>query len=81
MGMGLAICRMIVERHGGRLSVSPDVGTGARFEIVLPVEPAADPDQQSTEQAVTATRPQPPLRRRLREHGAPAIGAAGGGAA
>lgn len=80
MGMGLAICRMIVERHGGQLSVSPDVGTGARFEIVLPVEPAADPDQQSPEQAVPATRPQPPLRRPRREHDAPAIGAAGGGA-
>ena len=38
MGLGLAICRMIVERHGGRLSASSDGSTGARLQFVLPVE-------------------------------------------
>jgi PAS domain S-box-containing protein len=38
MGLGLAICRMIVERHGGRLSASSDGRSGARFQFVLPVE-------------------------------------------
>jgi signal transduction histidine kinase len=37
MGLGLAICRTIVERHGGRLSASSDGQNGALFEIVLPV--------------------------------------------
>jgi signal transduction histidine kinase len=37
MGLGLAICRMIVERHGGKLSASSDGKNGARFELVLPV--------------------------------------------
>jgi len=37
MGLGLAICRMIVERHDGTLSASSDGKNGARFHFVLPV--------------------------------------------
>jgi PAS domain S-box-containing protein len=37
MGLGLAICRMIVERHGGKLSALSDGRNGARFQLVLPV--------------------------------------------
>lgn len=37
MGLGLAICRMIVERHGGQLTASSDGKSGARFQFVLPV--------------------------------------------
>ena len=36
MGLGLAICRMIVERHGGRLSVSSADSRGAVFQIIFP---------------------------------------------
>ena len=36
MGLGLAICRLIVERHSGTLSVSPASPKGAIFRIILP---------------------------------------------
>jgi signal transduction histidine kinase len=38
IGLGLAICRMIVERHGGQLTASSDGKSGASFEIILPIE-------------------------------------------
>lgn len=37
MGMGLAICRTIVEMHGGRLWASPRQPHGSTFQINLPV--------------------------------------------
>jgi PAS domain S-box-containing protein len=36
MGLGLAICRMIVERHEGKLSALSDGKNGAQFQFVLP---------------------------------------------
>ena len=37
MGLGLALCRMIIERHSGELSVSPARPRGSIFHIVLPI--------------------------------------------
>jgi two-component system, NtrC family, sensor kinase len=39
MGLGLALCRMIVERHGGQLSASPAHPRGSIFQVTLPTRP------------------------------------------
>jgi PAS domain S-box-containing protein len=42
MGMGLSICRSIIEAHGGRLTASPCPTGGSMFQITLPVREAFD---------------------------------------
>ncbi len=46
-GIGLAVCKRIVERHGGTITAESSPGMGARFIVTLPVHgPAVDDLQQ-----------------------------------
>jgi signal transduction histidine kinase len=41
-GIGLAVCRRIVERHGGTITARSAPGQGATFVVTLPLRQAAD---------------------------------------
>ena len=40
-GLGLYICRLIVEGHGGQIWVESEVGKGSTFGMVLPIDARA----------------------------------------
>jgi signal transduction histidine kinase len=60
-GLGLPICREIVEHHGGRLWLESRVGRGSTFSFSLPLtpaEPASEPTPRVEEPTVAETTAQ-----------------------
>jgi signal transduction histidine kinase len=62
-GLGLVICKKIVEGHGGRIRIESALGKGATFYVELPVAAASRFSATSTDSAALTAVPSAPTSR------------------
>jgi signal transduction histidine kinase len=61
MGMGLSICKSIIESHNGRIWVSAGVPRGSIFQFELPVYQSGEPKSDWSDRTSATLSGSPPL--------------------
>jgi signal transduction histidine kinase/DNA-binding NarL/FixJ family response regulator len=59
-GLGMSICRHLVELMGGRIALTSEIDVGSEFSFTLDVEPCELPDPEPADDLDTQQRPDTP---------------------